>query len=105
MPVYRVNLAEPLSETGGQHFAIVETHHSSVDEIMADLVRGPLCMDQLQTTRHHEVRTFEITARRRVMLTLAGVASIHQPLHRYVEYNDVQTPPPTDLEIRTRSET
>lgn len=97
MPVYRINLAEPLAADPVAHFAIVDTPHESADEIMEALLRGPLCMDQLETARHPEPRTFEIVARRRMMITLVGVASIHQPMHRYVEYDDVATPPPVTI--------
>lgn len=91
MPVFRINLAEPIAELPSQHFAIVDTHHETADEIMADLLLGPLCMDQLETRRHVEPRTFEIVARRRMMIALVGVASIQQPHHLYVEY-DVPSP-------------
>jgi len=86
--VFRINLAEPIVGAPSRYFAIVDAPHETVDALLADLRLGPLCMDQLETVRHTEPGTFEIVERRRMMITLVGVASIQQPHHRYVEYDD-----------------
>jgi hypothetical protein len=89
MSIFRINFKTINPRNGRKTFLIFETHHDSVESLLAAMDRGLVLGWKLYTRSVSDRGTFEVTGRVGYSLRMSDdIEAVIVPNCRYIEYRD-----------------